>query len=69
MIIELKSTDQNWNEETTTYTFTIDGEQWGLLDNNGDISLLDESGEPVTISQKRIKIFEALCLEVDKINN
>ena len=68
MNIESKAIDKNWSEEATTYTFFVDGEQWGVLDNNGDFSLLDESGEPVTISQKKVAIFEALCFEVDKMN-
>ena len=69
MDITLKSIDQIWSEETTNYNFDVDGERYTVNDCGGSFDLLDCESEALTISQKLIPVFEALCLEVDKLNN
>jgi len=49
MEIEHKNTDQNWQEQSTTYWFDVDGESFGLCDKGygGETRLLDCDGCPV----------------------
>ena len=68
MNIEHLDTDRYWQNETTTYWFNVDGEQWAISDCNGDYLLLDCDGCPVVIEQYKIAIYEALEAEVDKLN-
>ena len=68
MNIQHIETNQDWCNETTTYWFTVDGEQWAIADCNGDYDLLDEEGSAVVIEQYKIGIYEALEAEVNKLN-
>ena len=38
--------DQDWNSETTTYWFDAEGEIYGVVDHNGDLSVVDCDGCP-----------------------
>ena len=56
--VEYNGKDQNWQDETTIYWFTLNGKDYGteirfsdsvygLADNNGDTTLLDCDGCPM----------------------
>lgn len=46
MKIDLIEIDQIWQEETTNYWFSVDGENWAISDNCGETTLLDCDGFP-----------------------
>lgn len=62
--IELLETDQNFQNETTTVWFDVDGESYAICFESGPASepkLLDCDGCPINVErQDQIDIFEAL---------
>lgn len=47
MTIKFIEKEQIWDLEQTRYWFDVDGVEWCLADENGDISLLDKNGEEI----------------------
>jgi hypothetical protein len=65
MKIEFIEKDQIWKNETTNYWFNVDGENYAISDQNGELSLLDEDGTPIPdCNNKGIK--DLLILEYQK---
>ena len=62
MIIEFIEKDQVYQEETTNYWFSVDGESYAISDCNGELSLLDSDGCP----GDNPRIFDALKPEYEK---
>lgn len=46
MIVEFIEKDQIYQNETTNYWFTVNGERWAISDCNGELTLLDCDGCP-----------------------
>ena len=69
MEIEYKNKDQNWQEQSTTYWFDVDGESFGLCDKGygEETRLLDCDGCPVEECNDRGGILRILRDEVDHI--
>ena len=44
---EYVTTEQNYQEETTTYWFLVGEDSFALQDCNGELKLLDSEGYPV----------------------
>lgn len=67
MNIKFIEKEQIWDLEQTRYWFDVDGVEWCLADENGDVSLLDKNGEEIIdcndhegIKQKLIPQYEQL---------
>lgn len=58
--------DQIWQDETTNYWFEVDGINWAILDNNGEIKLLDTDGYPVEDCNDHDNIKDLLFPEYEK---
>ena len=75
MEIEYKEIEQDWANETTRYWFIVDGEEYCLADQNGDLTLLDCDGCPIHSEESHIaqgnaldrKIFNALVRRLNKM--
>lgn len=59
-MIEFIEKDQIWQNETTNYWFTVDGESWAISDSNGCVQLLDCDGCPVDPCNDHDSILELL---------
>lgn len=42
------SKDQNWTDGTTTYWFDVDGETYGVVESEGQRTVVDCDGAPTT---------------------
>lgn len=47
MDIEFIEVDQNWQDEITIYWFSVNDENYGIADKNGNTTLLDCDGSPI----------------------
>ena len=65
MEIEFIETEQDWKNETTRYWHTVDGVEFALADQNGDLTLIDEDGYPYEGNYEAEKIKAALVERVD----
>lgn len=45
--------DQDYQNETTTYWFNVDGETYGVSDRNGQLSIVDSENYPVNTDDAR----------------
>lgn len=60
MNIELTTKEQIWQEESTRYWFNVDGEEYAINDNCGDLTLLDHEGYPIEECNDHKNIMAAL---------
>jgi len=70
MEIEYKEKEQDWANETTRYWFKVNGKQYCLADQNGDLSLLDYNGKELCLdcrATKNQKIIRALVARLNKM--
>jgi len=64
MQIKKISTDRDAQNETTVTWFDVDGESWGIANNNdGSIQLLDSDGCPIEDCNDHDNIVAALIVE------
>jgi len=49
MEIKFLEKDQNYQNETTSYWFELDGEKYNMCDCNGDVRLYDSENLPMDI--------------------
>ncbi len=52
MKIKFIDKEQDWANETTRYWFDVDGEDYCIADQNGDLTLLDCDGCPIQSEEK-----------------
>lgn len=52
--------DQNFSNEQTVYWFDVDGEEYGVSDQAGDICVVDCDGCPVNLSDAKNAILRTL---------
>ena len=50
--------DQNFNDESTTYWFDIDGETWGVVESCGKSTIVDCDGCPDNADVNIIKALD-----------
>ena len=79
--VEYNGKDQNWQDETTIYWVTLNGEdygtgitfndsKYGLADNNGNISALDCDGCPIVEdSGECIAVYRAVHNNIIELAN
>ena len=60
MNIEFLEKDQLWNDERTNYWFSVDGEEYAVSDQNGELTLLDHNSVPVDECNDHGNILDAL---------
>ncbi len=66
MQITFLSKEQDWENETTRYWFTVDGTEFCISDTNGYLSLLDSEGYPIEECNDHGNIKDALIPEYEK---
>ncbi len=66
MNIEFIEKEQDWQNETTRYWFSVDGESYCIADTNGETTLLDSEGYPIDDCNDHDKIKDALLPEYEK---
>ena len=60
MDIQFLAKDQVWQDETTRYWFSVDGETYGISDNCGLLTLLDHEGYPIEEQNDHDNLKDAL---------
>lgn len=63
MKTEFLTKEQDWQNETTRYWFLVNGENYCIADNNGDLTLLDSEGYPIDDCNDHEGIKDALTKE------
>ena len=58
--------DQDWANETTRYWFDVDGTNYCIADQNGDLTLLDDEGFPIEEQNDHNRIKAALIPHYEK---
>jgi len=66
MNIEFIEKDQIWQEQQTTYWFSVDGVEYAIADQEGSLGLLDSSGYPIDDCNDHDNIKDALISEYKK---
>jgi len=77
MEIKFIDKEQIWQHETTRYWFDVDGDEYCIADQNGDLTLLDSDGCGIYTEATHIqhslqghaldrKIYNALIVEREK---
>lgn len=69
MNIEFIEKDQDWQNETTRYWFSVNDESYCIADSNGETSLLDSEGYPIEECNDHDGIKAALLPEYEKCTN
>ncbi len=60
MNINFITEEQLWDYEITRYWFDVDGNDYAISDCNGELNLINLSGEVLTLDGLNLKIFEQL---------
>ena len=60
MNIDFLEKDQIWNDEKTNYWFSVDGVEWAISEQNGELALLDSNSCPVEPCNDHDGIMDAL---------
>ena len=50
--IKFLSKDQNYQNESTSYWFDVDGETWGVVESGNDSKVVDYDGYPVNLDSR-----------------
>lgn len=66
MKIEFIEKDQDWQNETTRYWFSVNNENYCIADQNGETSLLDSEGCQIEDCNDHDNIKDALLPEYEK---
>ena len=66
MKIKFIEKDQNWQEQQTTYWFEVDGAEYAIADQNGELSLLDKNSYPIDDWNDHDNVKDALISEYTK---
>ena len=65
MNILRKEIDQNWQNETIKYWFTVNGEYFCIADNCGELTLLDFEGYPIDACNDQEGVKDSLIPEYE----
>lgn len=69
-MIKYLTKDHIWQHEQTNYWFDVDGDQYAIADQNGNLSLLDSEGYPIDPCNDHDNVFDQLKpLYVGHIND
>lgn len=60
------SADQNWQDESTTYWFDMDGELYGVVE-GGNAGIVDSDGMPIDYNDALRSRVERNCIVTDEI--
>ena len=66
MSIQFLGKDQIWADGITVYWFDVDGKNWGISDQAGELTLLDYEAYPVEECNDHDNIKELLIPEYEK---
>lgn len=66
MQIKYIDKEQDWVNETTRYWFNVDGDDYCIADQNGELTLLDCHGGAAMFSNRDYYIYNVLISEREK---
>tara|TARA_Y100000004_G_C8892224_1_gene402541 strand:- start:475 stop:747 length:273 start_codon:yes stop_codon:yes gene_type:complete len=68
-IVEIKfvEKEQDWENETTRYIFDVEGKEYIIADQNGELTLLDSDGCPTLNTRADQYLFKALIAKLNKM--